>query len=115
MAAKAGCEAIGSTGSGGEQFLKTLGGDSQVYYRTSLGGRFVDQLVNGVSNESKVGYTTLTKSVQTQIAKDVELMQTKDVNGVTSHFFESPVTGLGGPSQPLLSALQQNGIKLVIH
>jgi filamentous hemagglutinin len=107
--------AIGSTGKVGELYLKSLGGKSQQYFSTSLGGRFIDQLVNGMANESKVGYTTLTKGIQTQIAKDVELKATDAVKDVTWHFFKSPVTGMGGPSQQLLNSLQQNGINVVIH
>jgi filamentous hemagglutinin len=68
-----------------------------------------------MANESKVGYTTLTKGIQTQIAKDVELKATDAVKDVTWHFFKSPVTGMGGPSQQLLNSLQQNGINVVIH
>ncbi|WP_253593528.1 filamentous hemagglutinin N-terminal domain-containing protein [Burkholderia multivorans] len=111
----AGYSAIGSTGKLGEQYLQSLGGQSQVYFSTSLGGRYVDQLINGVANESKVGYTSFTSSVQTQIAKDVELMNSGVVNGVNWHFFTSPVTGLGGPSQPLLKALQSSGIGVIVH
>jgi filamentous hemagglutinin len=107
--------AIGSTGKVGELYLESLGGKSQQYFSTSLGGRFIDQLVNGMANESKVGYTTLTKGIQTQIAKDVELKATDAVKDVTWHFFKSPVTGMGGPSQQLLNSLQQNGINVVIH
>ncbi|WP_206957401.1 DUF6862 domain-containing protein [Trinickia acidisoli] len=106
---------IGATGQVGEQYLQSLGGQSQVYFSTSLGGRYVDQLVDGVANESKVGYTSLTSSVQTQIAKDAELMNSGAVNGVNWHFFTSPVTGLGGPSQPLLNTLQGSGIGVIIH
>lgn len=42
-------------------------------------------------------------------------MQTQQVQGVNWHFFDSPVTGLGGPSQPLLNSLQQNGINVIKH
>lgn len=108
--------AIGSTGQVGEQWLaNNLGGTSQAYFSTSQGARYVDQFANGIANESKVGYTSLTSSVQTQISKDVELMQTQQVGGVNWHFFDSPVTGLGGPSQPLLNSLQQNGINVILH
>lgn len=75
----------------------------------------MDQLINGVANESKVGYWSFTSSVQTQIAKDVELMNSGVVNGVNWHFFTSPVTGLGGLSQPLLKALQSSGIGVIVH
>jgi RHS repeat-associated protein len=109
-------DAIGSTGKVGEQWLAdNLGGESQVYFKTSQGARYIDQLANGIANESKVGYTSLTPNVQLQIAKDVELLQTQQIQGSTWHFFTSPVTGIGGPSQPLLNALQQAGIKVVIH
>ncbi len=106
---------IGSTGIVGESALQQLGGTSQYYFSTSLGGRYVDQLVDDVANESKVGYTSLTQSVQTQIAKDTELLQTGNVQGVTWNFFTSPVTGRGGPSGPLYNALQNAGFGVVIN
>ena len=108
---------IGSTGKVGEDALKLLGGESQVYLKTSEGGRYIDQLVNGVANESKVGYTTLTKSITTQIAKDAEIVKngTGGVQSSVWHFFKSPVTGQGGASAPLLKELAKNGITPVIH
>ncbi|WP_300759903.1 hypothetical protein, partial [Janthinobacterium sp.] len=84
--------AIGATGKVGEDALKLLGGDSQVYFRTSQGGRYIDQLVNGIGHESKVGYTSLTADIRVQIAKDVGLMATKQIRGSTWNFFTSPVT-----------------------
>jgi hypothetical protein len=108
--------AIGSTGQVGEQWLaQNLGGDSQVFFNTTQGGRYVDQLVGDVANESKVGYQSLTPTIQLQISKDAELLNGGTFQGVNWHFFQSPVTGLGGPSQPLLNALQQNGINVIIH
>ena len=106
---------IGSTGKVGEDALKLLGGESQVYMKTSEGGRFIDQWVGGVANKSKVGYTSLTKDITTQIAKDAELISKGKVEGAVWHFFQSPVTGKGGASQPLLDELAKNGIKAVIH
>ena len=107
---------IGSTGKVGENYLKTLGGRSQVFFKTAAGkgGRFVDQLVNGTAYESKVGYTTLTDDIKMQIAKDTELMATGQVKEVKWVFFESPVTGKAGASQPLLDALKKAGIKTEI-
>lgn len=108
--------AIGSTGKIGEQWLAdNLGGESQVFFNTSQGARYVDQFAGGIANESKVGYQSLTPSIQLQISKDAELLNAGRVQGVDWHFFQSPVTGLGGPSQPLLNALQQNGINVIIH
>ena len=108
--------AIGSTGKVGEQWLaQNLGGESQVFFNTSQGARYVDQFAGGIANESKVGYQSLTPSIQLQISKDAELLNAGRVQGVDWHFFQSPVTGLGGPSQPLFNALQQNGINVIIH
>ena len=86
-----------------------------MFFRTTQGGRYVDQLVNGVAHESKVGYATLTKDVATQIAKDAELINSGAIRGAAWHFFESPVTGLKGPSGPLLDALRNAGIGVTIH
>lgn len=114
-AAAAASSAIGATGRAGEEALRALGGRSQVFYRTGQGARFVDQLVSGIAHESKVGYTTLTRSVARQISKDAHLMATRQISGSVWHFFQSPVTGLRGPSAQLRSALDQAGIGIVIH
>jgi len=108
-------EGIGATGRVGEEALQALGGESQVFFRTSQGGRFVDQLVEGVAHESKVGYTSLTKDVARQIGKDAELLGTRQVEGYTWHFFQSPVTGRIGPSGPLQQALENAGIGVEVH
>jgi len=108
---------IGSTGKIGENFLKTLGGVPGKYFPTTVGkgGRFVDQFVNGVANESKVGYTTLTKDIQMQIAKDFELLNTNtEVKKVVWNFFRSPETGKVGASKPLLEALKNAGFETKI-
>lgn len=110
-----GFKAIGSTGTVGENALKTLGGESQVRFSTSTGTRVVDQLVDNVAHESKVGSTSLTQSVTGQIAKDSELVRTGQIDGAVWHFFNSPVTGRGGPSAPLMMKLQDNNIGVVVH
>jgi hypothetical protein len=87
--------AIGGTGKIGENYLKRLGGVSQRPFETSLGWRFVDQLVGTTAYESKVGYTTLTTNIQKQIAKDAELISTGAVKKVVWTFFESKQTADG--------------------
>jgi filamentous hemagglutinin len=62
-----------------------------------------------------VGYQSLTPFIKSQISKDTELLNTGVIQGAEWHFFTSPVTGLGGPSQPLMDALQQAGISVIIH
>ena len=82
---------IGSIGE--YQLQQMYQGKSQVYYKTSIGKRFVDQLSNDIAHESKVGYTSLTSSVKIQALKDAELLRTSQVRDVQWHFFESPITG----------------------
>ena len=106
---------IGETGKVGENALKKLGGESQVPFRTSAGTRVVDQLAGNVAHESKVGYTSLSKTVSRQIAKDSELKATGQVKDVVWHFYQSPVTGEIGPSRPLESALRAAGIRFEVH
>jgi RHS repeat-associated protein len=100
----------------GENFLRdTYGGVQQVFRQTSTGARYIDNLVDGIAMESKVGKTSLTSRVRSQIAKDVELMNTPG-SGVTSvqwHFFPGK-TG-AGPTAPTREALEQARIEIVIH
>ena len=58
---------------------------------------------------------SLTQVIARQIAKDAELLQTGQVGAYTWHFFQSPVTGMRGPSGPLMQALQQAGISILVH
>jgi hypothetical protein len=112
LAAKGG---IGATGQIGETALAQLGGKSQVFFQTSQGGRYVDQLVGGIANESKVGYQSLSSSMRTQVMKDVELMGTGKIDGAIWNFYRSPVTGKIGPSGPLGDLLNQNNIPFGLH
>jgi hypothetical protein len=80
-----------------------------------MGTRVVDQLVDGVANESKVGYQSLTSDIRDQILKDVELTQKGEIDASIWHFYRSPVTGKIGPSGPLGNFLNQNNIPVVIH
>ena len=106
---------IGSTGTIGENALKLLGGKSQQSFKTTLGIRRVDQFVNGVAHESKVGYTTLTPNIKQQVMKDAELLKNQSIDDAVWHFFKSPVTNKVGPSKPLLKELERNNIKVIIH
>jgi RHS repeat-associated protein len=105
-----------AAGQVGERFLAdTYGGGQQVSRMTSVGRRFIDNLSNGVAQESKVGRTGLTARVVTQINKDRELLDTPG-NGIDSvewHFFPSS-TGVG-PTPQLQEALLAQGIDIVRH
>ncbi len=106
---------IGATGQVGEAALKQLGGEPQAFFNTSHGARYVDQFVNGIANEAKVGYQTLTSGTRLQVMKDIELMQTQQVQGVIWNFYMSPVTGKIGPSGPLGNLLNSNNIPFTLH
>ncbi len=103
-------------GKDGETELANMfGGRPQVYFKTSQGGRYIDQLADGIAHESKVGYTTLSKRIKIQVLKDAELIKMGKIDGAHWHFFTSGVTGRGGASQPLLDFLTENGIEYTIH
>ncbi|MCM3598096.1 DNRLRE domain-containing protein [Metabacillus idriensis] len=105
-----------TSGKAGEVYLARLvGGKSQKYFRTSLGGRYIDQLSRGIAHESKVGYTTLTSRVKAQIKKDAELIRKKEIRGAKWHFFRSGITGKSGASQNLKNYLKKYGIQYQIH
>lgn len=104
------------TGKEAEKHLARLvGGESQVYFKTSQGGRYIDQLANDIAYESKVGYTTLTDFVKKQILKDAELIEQGTIKGANWNFFKSDVTGKVGASKPLLEFLAKHGITYTIH
>jgi|GEM_PF-3372081 len=109
--------AIGASGKFGQSYLQTaFGGTPQVSFQTSLGQRVVDVLSQeGVALESKVGYQSLTSAIRSQIAKDVQLVNTGAVQGAEWHFFVSPITGIGGPSAPLAAALNSAGIPFFVY
>jgi RHS repeat-associated protein len=97
----------------GENALKSLGGRSEAFFRTSRGARYADQFVDNVIHEAKTGPTCLTKRIMTQIAKDEELLKHDMVRDVVWHFFRSPDTG-SGLSLPLINALHKAGITIRI-
>ena len=103
---------IKNGGKTGERALiKKYGGESQKYFKTSLGGRYIDQFARGVAHESKVGYTSLTKSIRLQILKDIELINNRVIKSSHWHFYKSPKTGKIGASKPLRDFLDKHGIK----
>lgn len=105
-----------SGGKSGEKFLAEMfGGRSQAYFPTSKGARYVDQLVGRVAHESKVGYVSATDFIKRQVAKDAELLATKNVDSVVWHFFRSADTGKIGPSAPLANLLKSPGITVIIY
>lgn len=71
---------------------------------------------DGLMHEVKLGYTSKSKDIESQIVKDVELMkQSTQVKGVVWHFFRKEKDGKIGPSKPLRTYLEKQGIIVVIH
>lgn len=105
-----------AAGQVGERFLAdTYGSEQPVSRLTSSGRRFIDNLSNGVAQESKVGRAGLTSRIVSQINKDRELLDTPG-NGIDSvewHFFPSS-TGVG-PTAQLEEVLLAQGIDVVVH
>jgi len=86
---------------------------------TVTGGvRRIDVVTDGplkLGIETKVGRTYLTEDVRRQLARDIKLTHTGDLQRIRWEFFESSVTGQGGPSGPLLEKLRKLGINVKIH
>ena len=58
----------------------------------------------------------LSNFVKSEISRDVWIRTNYDsVRSIEWHFFVSQITGKGGPSDPLLQALHDAGIKVVFH
>ena len=66
---------------------------------------------DGRAIESKVGRTSLTKSIQLQIQKDQLLVSSGQVESVEWVFSRSAVTGKIGPTKSIAKALDKAGIK----
>lgn len=95
-----------AVGLAAEGLLRRIFGGKTTGLQTSLGMRYVDALADGVARESKAGKTYLTSRARSQIAKDVELVNTPG-SGVTSvewHFYPG-ITGTG-PSRALRGAFE---------
>jgi RHS repeat-associated protein len=87
------------------------GSATEVSFPTALGTRRVDLLTrNRIAIESKVGRTSLTSTVRSQIAKDQWLLENGRVRGVQWIFVRSTVNGQIGPTGPLQAALNKAGI-----
>ncbi|MDF2667766.1 MAG: hypothetical protein K0R67_72 [Paenibacillus sp.] len=101
------------------EFLRSLLGSPAPVFVTTASGqqRKLDALdPDGLFHEAKFGYTSKTESIEHQIAKDLELIQTAgQVRGVVWHFFRDSRNGKLGPSKPLRKELEKRGIIVVIH
>ncbi len=82
-------------------------------FRVTGGLRRVDVLDGTTAIESKVGRTSLTPAVRQELARDIKMIRSGQVDAVEWHFSLSPTTGLGGPTGPLRSVLEKFGIPII--
>ena len=89
------------------------GGQTEVNFRVTGGLRRVDVLDGTTAIESKVGRTSLTKRVRQELARDVKMLRSGQVDKVQWEFTRSQVTGKIGPTGPLRQKLQKFGIEII--
>jgi ribosomal protein L15 len=92
-----------------KQYLGGAGFKPSKGFKTSLGIRFVDRLVGRVAHESKAGVDVkLDSKIRKQVEKDVELIETGQVDAVHWHFWQ-------GATRELLDFLEENNIGYTLH
>jgi hypothetical protein len=111
---------IGATGIAGEEWLATQFGREagkihQHFPVPGTGGRYIDHLSDGVARESKVGRTSLTDFTRNQIDNDVYLRGKGEFDSVEWYFFDSSVTGQGGPTKQLKAYLDSRNIPVYLN
>lgn len=82
-------------------------------FRVTGGLRRVDVLDGTIAIESKVGRTSLSEPVRQELARDVKLLRSGQVDAVEWHFSTSPTTGRAGPTGPLRDVLKKFGINII--
>ncbi|RKN84154.1 TadE/TadG family type IV pilus assembly protein [Paenibacillus ginsengarvi] len=99
------------------EYVRGITGGKVTEVKAPSGRRILDALdADGLMHEVKLGYTSKSKDIESQIVKDVELMrQSTEVKGAVWHFFRKEKDGKIGPSKPLRQYLEQQGIIVVIH
>lgn len=102
-------------GKSAEDRVNAMNGTTGKSFRTSLGMRYVDSYdpVNQIITEVKVGKVSNRTFVRRQAAKDAEIMAQNPGMSATWVFYTSPVTGQGGPTPTLRTALRRDGIQII--
>ena len=82
-------------------------------FKTTGGVRRIDVLDGKIGIESKVGRTGLTKRTRQELARDIKLVRSGQLDGVEWVFTRSPTTGKIGPTAALESKLNKFGIPII--
>jgi hypothetical protein len=97
---------------GEARLAQVLGGAGTVptgYFRTTLGRRLPDRLVDGVAHEAKAGLNVLlTPTIRRQILADADLIKVGRISGAHWHFFQ-------GADESVLLFLQRHGIPYTLY
>lgn len=90
-------------------FLGGQGAKPNIPFKTPLGPRLPDRLLDGIAYESKAGLNVkLTSNIQRQIDKDAYLVRNGDIRSAEWHFWR-------GAQPELIQTLQEAGIIAVVH
>ena len=82
-------------------------------YRVTGGLRRID-VVDGVTGiESKVGRTGITARVRQEVARDIKILRSGQLDQIEWVFTRSPTTGKIGPTKPLEDLLNKHGIPII--
>jgi hypothetical protein len=82
-------------------------------FQVTGGLRRVDVLDGTTAIESKVGRTSLGSRERQELARDVKMLRSGQVESVEWHFSPSPITGKSGPTPKLRAKLEKFGIQIV--
>ncbi len=89
------------------------GGMIEQSFRVTGGVRRVDVLVDSLAIESKVGRTAMTDRVRQELARDIKLLRSGQVEKIRWEFSRSDITGKIGPTLPLRQKLEKLGVEIV--
>jgi len=105
-----------------EKSLRKLIGDTSTgnkarTFQTNTNKRIWDAYnpATKTAAESKYGYASLSKFIQSEIDRDIYLRNMEVVDNIEWHFYVSNITGKGGPSEALKNKLIENRINIVLH
>ena len=99
-------------GAKAENYLQKLYGGERKFFKINGTTRQIDNFIDGVAQESKVGRVSKSKFVKSQIDKDVSLLLEGKVRKVEWRFFKSKVTGKGGYTDEFADYVKKANKKL---
>jgi RHS repeat-associated protein len=82
-------------------------------FRVPGGLRRLDVVDGTTGIESKVGRTSLTPRVRQEVARDIKILRSGQLDKIEWVFTESPTTGKIGPTKALENVLNRNGIPII--